>query len=323
MTSEDLLLLNEAIKASTASRRSAPAVLIKDKNRDLRSSRSSMTTTKSFRKSSTVPKSQPVKPVKNLELQNSSKVVKENHNNKSKEKVITVSKRKREEKEKEKEKELLKLKSEPKNRNKQFRIEQESEEDSSEETKVKIKKKKISKKEDTKLKDSTKEVIESKNNKINTIETCSGTRKSPSVETSKNQKRNEMSELTPVPMPVIKSVAVSAAVSAAMTTVKVFDDEESFRGFTKKSVDLYQSNSKTSNLVNVIDEKINIIKTQNTLINSTIGLKDIKMSTSTFPCMKSSQEQTLDEKKVTTDVSVKLDPDLKVNHSQNFNLFIN
>lgn len=336
MTSDDLLLLNEAIKASTATRRSAPSVLNKDKEpeiRGLRSSRSLVATTKSFQKSSTSQKEcvdEFVKPVKSSEIQNLSKVAKESNNIKEtiKEKVTPAFKRKREEKQKEKEKERErernkdkdrdKLKSTPKKsevskcKPKLVGAEEESEEESLGEIINKIKKKKASEKENKT--GTTKKAIELKNSNITEVPDVIA--KSTTAETSKTKKDVETTKATPMPVPVMKSVS-----STATTTIKVSDDEESFRGFTKKSMEICQSNSKTNNLLVGIDSKVNLTKTQNTLMNSIIGLKDVKTSATTFPCAKLTQDHILDEKKSTiTKVFVKLEPESKVNFEFIFHL---
>ncbi|XP_031789602.1 protein Jumonji isoform X1 [Nasonia vitripennis] len=288
----------ESIKPRAAmTRRSAPAATsAKDKkteNRSLRSSRS-LAPRKSSPKASEVQQTgsnDTVKSSKAAELQNPTKAGKESAKDPAKEatpkdKMTTAGKRKRETNDKEI---ASKQKSETaKNKSKAVAAEPESEEESLGTLLNKMKKKKENEKE---------------------------------KEESNHDQPAKKAAADPKPaktMSAIKSTMVETLKSQAEaeSTAKISDDEESFRGFTKKAVSKVLNTCQTHVLANSVleemDSKINSLlkfAETNDKLNSTVppGVKvDTKSGVSSFSCVKYLTEQMTS---TGANASVKQDPD--------------
>jgi hypothetical protein len=121
----------------------------------------------------------------------------------------------------------------------------------------------------------------------------------------------------------------SQAASEALTT-KISDDEESFRGFTKKAiskvVSTCQSHVKANKLMDEIDSKANVFKAHGVASNMSSTMKDskkidIKVSTSSFPYIKLMPDKLINSGMIhnVANASVKQEPDfidLKVSTNQ-------
>ena len=297
----------ESIEEATAvaTRRSAPTGVSKVKkveNRTLRSSRS-LTSRKSCSKTNETEQTsinELVKSTKNTESQNSSKsnketngaITKESGKETPKEKMTATAKRKRDsittdkdkDKDNEKEKEsTTKQKTDTmKNKSKTIDAAVESDEES---LFNKMKKRKEAEKEECNQEPLAKKTTEPKTIKATAITTTST--KSTTVETLKSQ--------------------------AEAPTTKISDDEESFRGFTKKAIskvaNTCQSLVKASGLLDDIDSKANVLSSSASIKD--VKKVDIKIATGTFPC-KGIVEQMLSSGGATSsaaNASVKLEPD--------------
>lgn len=288
----------ESIKPKVAvTRRSAPAtVSAKDKkseNRSLRSNRS-LVLRKSLPKASEVQQTVPndtTKPSKAAESQNPAKASKESTKDTTKEatpkdKTTTAGKRKRETSDKEI---ASKQKSEiAKNKSKTVAVEPESEEESLGTLLNKLKKKKESEKE--KEESNTDQPAKKAAVDPKPAKAISAT-KTTTVETLKSQ-------------------------AEAESTAKISDDEESFRGFTKKAVSKVVNTCPTHILANSVleemDSKINSLlkfaETNDKLNNIVMPVvkADTKSGASSFSCVKYLTEQM---NSTAANASVKQEPD--------------
>jgi hypothetical protein len=340
-------------KSTTSKRSSALSSLIRNKkfdNHNLRSSRSLSLLRKGFSKfndSQSAFINDSVKTSKNAETSVALKSNKESITAKDgpREKITTALKRKRDSIATDKEKEKLstsKSKFETaKGKGKQANSPVDSEEESLGAILNKMKRKKESEREDSISEALAKKSAESKATKsmtvvataiqgtsTTTISTSTATT-TMAIATTTTTTTTTTTSLSSTAKATTVEMLKSQAASEALTT-KISDDEESFRGFTKKAiskvVSTCQSHVKANKLMDEIDSKANVFKAHGVASNMSSTMKDskkidIKVSTSSFPYIKLMPDKLINSGMIhnVANASVKQEPDfidLKVSTNQ-------